>query len=86
MTRAEANACWLLADQNRMSIEPIKANDKKPELLLTWGTDIIEFNGSVNSEHQVKNSGSASVGHHQATDDFCKLRSTIYTGTRQSKR
>lgn len=54
MTRAEANACWLLADQNGMSIEPIKANGNS-DLSLTWGTDIIEFNASVNSEHQVKN-------------------------------
>lgn len=54
MTRAEANACWLLADQDGISIEPIKSKGNT-ELSLTWGTDLIEFNASVNSEHQVKN-------------------------------
>ena len=54
MTRTEANACWLLADQDGMSIEPISSKGNS-ELSLTWGTDIIEFNASVNSEHQVNN-------------------------------
>ena len=54
MTRAEANACWLLADQDGISIEPISSKGNS-ELSLTWGTDIIEFNATVNSEHQVKN-------------------------------
>ena len=54
MTRAEANACWLLADQDGMSIEPISSKGSS-DLSLTWGTDIIEFNATVNSEHQVNN-------------------------------
>lgn len=52
MTRAEANACWLLADQDGLSISPIQS-EGNTELLLTWGTDIIEFNATINSEHQV---------------------------------
>lgn len=54
MTRAEANGCWLLADQSGTTIEPIAAKGNSG-LSLTWGTDIIEFNASVNSEHQVQN-------------------------------
>jgi Rhs element Vgr protein len=54
MTRAEANGCWLITDQDKLSIEPISSKGKS-ELSLTWGTDIIEFNATIDAEHQVKN-------------------------------
>lgn len=53
MTRAEANGCWLLADNNGISIKPI-ASKRSPNVSLTWGTDIIEFNATVDAAHQVK--------------------------------
>ena len=54
MTRAEANGCWLLADQSGITIEPIAAKENSG-LSLTWGNDIISFNATVDAEHQIKN-------------------------------
>lgn len=52
MTRAEANGCWMIADQNGISVEPIAAKGQA-ELLLTWGKDIIDFSATVDAEHQI---------------------------------
>lgn len=54
MTRAEANGCWLLADDDKLSIEKIAAKGSA-EIELTWGTDIIEFKAEANVLFQVKN-------------------------------
>ncbi|WP_406538924.1 type VI secretion system tip protein VgrG [Fibrobacter sp.] len=54
MTRAEANGCWLIADDKGMSIEKIAAKGSA-EVELTWGTDIIEFKAEANALFQVKN-------------------------------
>ncbi len=54
MTRAEANGCWLLADDEGLSIE--KISDKGDSgMELTWGTDIIEFKAEANAQFMVKN-------------------------------
>ena len=49
MTRAEANGCWIIADQKGISVEPIAAKGKT-ELSLTWGKDIIDFNATIDAE------------------------------------
>ena len=49
MTRAEANGCWMIADQKGISVEPIAAKGKT-ELSLTWGKDIIDFNATIDAE------------------------------------
>ena len=54
MTRAEANGCWLLADDKGLSIEKIAVKGSA-EVELTWGTDIIEFKAEANALSQVKN-------------------------------
>ena len=54
MTRAEANGCWLIADDKGMSIEKIAAKGGA-DVELTWGTDIIEFKAEANALFQVKN-------------------------------
>ena len=54
MTRAEANGCWLIADDKGMSIEKIAAKGST-DVELTWGTDIIEFKAEANALFQVKN-------------------------------
>ncbi len=54
MTRAEANGCWLLAEDDKLSIEKIAAKGSA-EIELTWGTDIIEFKAEANALFQVKN-------------------------------
>ncbi|MBO7413614.1 MAG: type VI secretion system tip protein VgrG [Fibrobacter sp.] len=53
MTRAEANGCWLLADNKGLSIKPI-ATGRDAEISLTWGTDIIDFNATIDAENQIK--------------------------------
>ena len=53
MTRAEANGCWMIADQKGISVEPIAAKGQA-KLSLTWGKDIIDFNATIDAEHQVK--------------------------------
>ena len=52
MTRAEANGCWLLADDAGMSIEKIAAKGNG-DVELTWGTDIIELKAEANALFQV---------------------------------
>jgi Rhs element Vgr protein len=54
MTRAEANGCWLLADDKGISIEKIAAKGSA-DVELTWGTDIIEFKAEANALYQVRN-------------------------------
>jgi Rhs element Vgr protein len=54
MMRAEANGCWLLADDKGMSIEKIDSKGSA-DVELTWGTDIIEFKAEANALFQVKN-------------------------------
>lgn len=59
MTRAEANGCWLLADNNGLSIKPIAAGGNAA-ISLTWGTDLIDFNATVDAENQIKKAVSCS--------------------------
>ena len=49
MTRAEANGCWMIADQKGISVEPIAAKGQA-KLSLTWGKDIIDFNATIDAE------------------------------------
>ncbi|MCL4100883.1 MULTISPECIES: type VI secretion system tip protein VgrG [unclassified Fibrobacter] len=53
MARAEANGCWLIDDNDGVSIKKIATNGG-PSLSLTWGTDIIEFDAYADATHQVK--------------------------------
>lgn len=53
MARTEANGCWLINDKDGISIKKIAA-DGGPDLALTWGTDIIEFNAYADATYQVK--------------------------------
>ena len=54
MTRAEANGCWLLADDSGLSIEKIGSKGNA-DVELIWGTDILEFKAEANALFMVKN-------------------------------
>jgi Rhs element Vgr protein len=54
MTRAETNGCWLIPTLEKISIKPIEVNESN-NITLIWKKNFLEFNATIDAEHQVKN-------------------------------